>query len=149
MRFLLIAMVMVGVVGCAQPQRPVNFTVPTKEDTLDRMARALAAEGLETTTIDPQLHLLYTRWQDTGFMYGQVNNRTATVVRRYMVMVNPQQDNQQVTVRMEAKRCTPGLLTWNDVDVRGQCVVMDGLVPQHQAELDQLGARLAQAARAP
>ncbi len=131
--------------ACTAPQRPVSFTIVTAEDPVATVARALATEGLPPATVEPQMGLLQTRWEDTGFMYGQVQGLTATVVRRYSVLVTPAERGAKVQVRMEAKKCQQGGFSIGETDVRGPCEVLDGLVETHQQELDALGRKLAAA----
>jgi hypothetical protein len=133
------------VCGCAQEQRPFKFVVAQVADPVDTVARSLAQAGFVPATVDRQTGILTTRWEDTGFLYGQLQNVGATIVRRYTVTIGPVSTGSEISVRAETQRCAQGSTTISDAGVSGTCERMDGLVPKHQDELDHLGATLRQA----
>lgn len=143
-----LAFATVTLVACAHPQLAYRFEAPSAgpEPLLPKLSRALAAQGQQVLSVDDQAGVLYTRWQDTGFMYGQIQNAPANIVRRYVVTVQPGAV-AQVQVRQESQRCGQGQFSIGDQGVQGACVAMDGLVEKHQHELDTLGAQLQAAAK--
>lgn len=137
---------LVTIAACAQPQRPVEFTVAARaEDPFDTMVRALAANGLTPANVDRQAGVIQTQWQDTGFLYGQIAGVNATIVRRYAITLSRGAQGTNLLLRADTQRCAQG--TFNVVAPgSGACEGMEGLVPPHQEALDALGARLRQAA---
>lgn len=135
--------------GCTTPQRPFQFIAPPLPDAADAAARALAANGHAPASIDRQAGIVLTKWEDTGFNYGFVQNQPASIVRRFTVTLAPGPAGTNVVVRMDAKRCQKGGFTIGDLDVRGPCEALDGILEQQQREVDQLGLSLRQALLAP
>jgi hypothetical protein len=167
-------------VGCAQPQRLVRFHASSAagEDAIDRVVKTLVENGQQPSEVDPKTGIIHTEWQDTGFMYGNVQNETATIHRRYTAIVTPAAGGADVVLRMDAKRCAQARVvttttrtetsgnsvrvgnssvSWGGAAapaeqvttrVEAPCEPMDGLVDQHQEELDALGRTL-RAALAP
>jgi hypothetical protein len=130
--------------GCAHPQLPYQFALPgaVGSPLLDRVVRLLAAQGQEVDHVDPAAGVVYTRWKDTGFMFGQVQGSTANIVRRYLVVVTPRADGAQVLVRVEAQRCGRALFSIGEAGPQGACEEMNGVVPPHQRDLETLGTQL-------
>jgi hypothetical protein len=148
-RWLLLGAIPLSLASCMEPQRPVHFVAPHKaDDAVDVVARALASNGHEPSKIDRQTGIVYTRWEDTGFGYGFVQGQKATLVRRYLVTVSRGPSGVDVLLRSDQKRCQEGGYTIGDLEVRGACVVADGLVAKHQKQLEELGQAL-QAALGP
>ncbi len=137
--------VAIALIGCAQEQKPFRFVVTQLADPVDTVARALAQSGFVPATVDRQSGILTTRWEDTGFLYGQLANVGASIVRRYTVTVGPASTGAEISLRAETQRCAQGSTRVTDAGVEGTCERMDGLVPKHQDELDHLGATLRQA----
>jgi hypothetical protein len=131
--------------GCADVQKPYQFTAPhPPNDAVDNVARTLAANGHQPQNIDRQTGIVTTKWEDTGFGYGFVQNVKANIVRRFTVTIAKGSTGTGVTVRMDGKRCQEGGYTIGDVDVRGACETMDEIVPSHQKDLDSLGMQIQQ-----
>jgi hypothetical protein len=132
-----------ALLACLAPQRPFHFVSPrVSADVVDSVARTLAANGHQPANIDRAVGIVTTKWEDTGFKYGFVQGKEATLVRRYTVTIAPGAAADDVTVRQDSKRCQTGGYTLGDLDVRGPCEVEDALIPQHQQELDALGQTL-------
>jgi hypothetical protein len=140
-----IVFAMALVCGCAQEQRVVRFVVPSAADPIDTLTRALAQSGYTPAGVDRQSGIVTTRWEDTGFLYGQLQNVGATIVRRYTITVGPASTGSEVLVRADTQRCAQGTAVITDAGVNGVCERMDGLVPKHQEDLDELGGKLRQA----
>lgn len=139
------ALLLLGLVaGCAATQQPYRFSAPaTSEAAVAAVVRALAQNGLTTTAVDPRAGVVHTQWQDTGFMYGQVGNATATIVRRYIVTLSPSATGSDIQVRADTQRCAQGSFATDGAGaLQAGCEAMNGLVPKHQQELDALGAQL-------
>lgn len=137
-----LALSMLLLVGCAAPQRPISFSLaPRAGDPVDAVVRELALAGLAATSVDRQTGIVRTAWQDTGYLYGQLNGVTASIVRRYAVIVAAGASGVEVTVRADTQRCAQGTFNVLTPD-GGVCEGMDGLVPRHQEELNALAARL-------
>lgn len=142
-----LAVVLVALVaaGCAQPQRPFRFGLSQGVDApINAVAGALASEGYPPVEVDRQTGVISTQWQDTGFLYGYVDQVATTVVRRWLVVVSTSGSRPEVTLRMDAKNCVPGGFSIGDLDFR-RCVQMEGMVEAHQRELDELGRKLERA----
>ena len=138
--------------ACAQPQKPYQFVAPlAAEDPVDVVSRTLAMNGFAPTGVDRQSGIVQTKWEDTGFLYGQVQGVSSTIVRRYTAVVAklPASSEMQVQLRADVQRCQQGSYTIGDVEVRGSCEHMDGLVKKHQDELNALGAKLQQSLGSP
>jgi hypothetical protein len=134
---------LVFVAACAQVQRPYTISTPLPNTAvIDRVVRVLAEGGQQTAQVDAQAGVIYTRWQDTGFMYGQVQGATANIVRRYIVTVRPDNAGSSVSVRQDSQRCAQGQFSIGDAGVQGSCEMLEGLVEKHQHQLDELGARI-------
>ena len=129
--------------ACGAPQTPVTFATSTKPDAgLDVVSRTLAAEGQGSPSVDRQAGIARTDWQDTGFLFGDVNGKSASIVRRFTVVLAPTANGANVTVRIDAKRCAQGHFAIKGEEVRGQCEEMS-VVPTHfQEEVDALGEKL-------
>ncbi len=131
------------VIGCGSPQRPVTFLTSAKpESAIDTVSRTLAAEGQAPASADRQANIIQTEWKDTGFMYGQIQNTTATIVRRYTVTLAPTNDGSNVTVRVDTKRCPKDGFTVNGNEVRGTCEESTAIPGQLQDDLDDLAAKI-------
>jgi hypothetical protein len=134
------------IVACGSPQRPVAFaTSVTPDAALDTVSRTLAQEGHPPATVDRQSNIVQSEWKDTGFLYGQIANTPATIVRRYTVTLAPAANGAQVAVRIDAKRCPQGGYTIGGTEVRGSCEELDAIPGKYQEELDALGATLRRA----
>lgn len=137
---MFLALAALAIFGCASPQRPYSFHVDRADEGLIAdVVQALAANGQEAALIDPAARVVHTTWQDTGFMYGEVQGVTATIVRRYTATVRPEASGAIVMLRMDAQRCARGLYAIEGTALTGGCEVLDGLVPDHQGELDRMG----------
>jgi hypothetical protein len=132
--------------GCGSAQRPVSFVTSAKSDgALDTVSRTLAAEGHTPANVDRQANIVQTEWKDTGYLYGQVQNTTATIVRRFTVTIAPANEGANVTVRIDGKRCPQGGYTVGSTEVRGTCEELTMIPGKFQEELDALGRKLQQA----
>jgi hypothetical protein len=136
MRMFLFSVSMVA--ACAAPQKPFQFSAQSP-DAIGVVTRTFAAQGQSVEKTDPQNGIIQTAWSDTGFGYGFVENAGqsygATIRRRYTVIIA----GKDVTLRADTKKCA-------NVPATGEvCKELDGLVPKHQEELNQLGATLQQA----
>jgi len=134
------------ILACASPQRPYHFTLPsssTMVQTLPTMRAVLAENGLETVFIDEEAGIMRTRWMDTGFLYGKVQGLSATLVRRYAIVLIPQSDGSLgLTLRAEVKRCAQDGFEVSGEMVTGACESVHGLVSTHQNDLNTLGTQL-------
>lgn len=138
-----VALAMASLAGCGSPQKPAVFATSAKIDTgVDTVARTLATEGFSTSHVDRQAGIVHTEWKDTGFLYGQVQQRNATIVRRFTVVLAPQGEGSQVTVRMDVKRCAQGGFSIDGAEVRGPCEETDVVPEKMQEELDMLGGKV-------
>jgi hypothetical protein len=140
---LLLLAAPLALLACVSPQRPFHFVSPhLANDVTDTVARTLAANGHQPAQIDRRTGIVITKWEDTGFRYGFVQGKEATLVRRYTVTIAPGSVGDDVTVRQDGKRCQTGGFTLGDLEVRGPCEVSNDLIEQHQQELDALGATI-------
>jgi hypothetical protein len=130
---------------------PVQFASPMAGDgAVDAIARSLAVGGQTVAMADRQVGIVQTRWENTGFGYGFVGgaNLPAVIWRRYTIVIGPASSGVTLTVRADTQRCVQGRTTTTDgVNLNGECTTLyaDGLVPEHQAALESLGAQLKQA----
>src|SRR4051812_15022711 len=136
--------------ACAAEQRPYQFVIASGSDPAavsTDIASAMSAAGYPPSPVQPIPTVVYSRWEDTGFMYGQLPNGTmpANIVRRFSATRARSGAGEAVVVRMEAMRCTQGQFNTDGVEVNGECQRMDGLVPKHQQELEALGAAIERA----
>jgi hypothetical protein len=119
---------------------PFTFVSAAAADTgVDTVARTLAAEGQPPAQVDRQLHIVQTEWRDTG-----VGN-DETIVRRYMVTLDPGPAGTNVTVRIDAKICPKGGYTIGGTEIRGTCREANFITPGMQTDVDTLGAKIRQA----
>ncbi|GAC1353102.1 MAG: hypothetical protein NVS3B20_18110 [Polyangiales bacterium] len=129
--------------ACGAPQAPYRFTAQSAS--LDVAVRTLAGDGQEMATVDSTAGVVQTKWGDTGFMFGEIQGVTATLVRRFVVVMAP---GGAVTVRMDLKRCQRQGLTLGETDVRGICEVTDTVPGTMQEELNRIGGHIEQAMHA-
>ena len=144
------ALLLVGLVtlslACGAPQKPATFvTSATLESGIDVVARTLAANGFQSPAVDRQSGIVTTEWKDTGFMYGQIQGGTATIVRRFTVVLAPAGQGANVTVRMDAKRCAQQGFVVENAEVHGHCEEMPVIPEKFQLEVDALAAKVQQA----
>ncbi|MDB4940972.1 MAG: hypothetical protein JWP97_506 [Labilithrix sp.] len=138
------------VAACGAPQKPATFvTSGSPESGLDTVARTLAADGHPSPTIDRQTGIVSSTWQDTGFMFGQVGNVPATIVRRFTVVVGPAAQGSSVTVRMDVKRCAQGAYVIQNTVLQGSCEEINVIPEKFQGDIDALAAKVQQAMAAP
>jgi hypothetical protein len=133
-------------------RRPVQFTSGAlQEDPVQSVIRTLTAQGQTVAQADPQVGIVQTRWENTGFGYGFVSvgqpyprNEPAVIWRRYTVTLVRREAVADVTVRADTQRCTRDAQTLDGVNILGPCTTLyaDGLVPDHQQQLEALGAQL-------
>jgi hypothetical protein len=139
--------------ACGSPQRPATFITSAKVDSgVDIVGRTLAAEGHNPTNVDRQMGLVVTEWKDTGFLFGQTQSSPstpATIVRRFTIILAPSGQGANVTVRMDAKRCTQGAFKTDGKEVEGSCEELTVLPGSFQEEIDKLGAKVQKALGAP
>lgn len=130
--------------ACTAPQKPYQFPVSSStEDALPKIRVALAQQGHETQSMDTEAGIIYTRWVDTGFLMGEVQGQSATVVRRYAVIIAPSPHGvQKLTLRAETKKCAQDGFEIGGEMVTGACEGMNELAPAHQQEVDALGQQL-------
>jgi hypothetical protein len=131
--------------GCAHRQRPYRFTLAARDDAVDVVAQALAAQGLEPVLVNREgrgAGVIRTGWRDTGFLFGDYAGQNATLVRRYIITVERFERRMDVTVRADVVRCAAGSFVVRLPDEGGVCDALRGTVPTHQRELEQLGASL-------
>ncbi|MDI1442623.1 hypothetical protein [Polyangium sp. 6x1] len=145
-RFSLVLLALLGA-ACSgilpQPQQPYKFTAASGDgDPVDVVARQLASEGYAPDTVDKELGILHTQWQDTGLNYGRVQDTTATLVRRFTVTIARGANGSDILVRADLQRCPKGRFTIDSTGVRGPCVTTDEHYQRNQKELDGLGVRL-------
>jgi len=129
----------------AQTQRPYQFTAAAQpEDPIQALTRILVANGQTPVQGDPQAGIIQTRWENTGFGYGFIHSAPASIWRRYSVTVARREGSADVTVRADTQRCVEGASTLDGINILGDCTTQfaEGLVPAHQRQLDELGARL-------
>lgn len=125
--------------ACAAAQRPATFSLQgARPDAVGDLVRALAANGQEAEVIDRESGVVHTYWQDTGFRYGKVQNMDATIVRRYTVTVQPTASGNQISLRIDGQRCAQSGFRIAGGMLSGACEVMNGVVPSHQTDLDNL-----------
>jgi hypothetical protein len=106
MERLAFAVAFVVFAACAQPQRVVRFHAPVDEP-IDTLVKALVENGEQPAEVDAKSGIVHTEWQDTGFMYGQIRNKTATIYRRYTAVVTKGAAGADVVLRLDTRRCTP------------------------------------------
>jgi hypothetical protein len=136
--------------GCAEPQRPYQFTARIMaRDPLEALASAFAQAGQPPVIVDPQTGTVSGRWIDTKILDGQIAGRDATVVRRYSATLVHGAFGNEVTLSGSSQRCARLDFTLTEIDVRGSCLPMERLLPQHQQELISLGQRLQQSMTIP
>ena len=137
--------------GCAAPnlaKKPVLFSAKTADDPVDLVTRAFALAGQTVTTMDHQLNIVQTRWENTGFGYGFVDvggfSVGAVIWRRYTAIISRKADQADVALRADTQRCAESARTEDGLNVLGNCTTLwaDGLVPEHQQELEALGERV-------
>jgi hypothetical protein len=126
--------------------RPVQFSAgPGGDDLFVDVTRALVANGQTVAIADEKLGIVQTRWENTGFGYGFLDDgRGAVIWRRYSVVVAKRDAKADVTVRADTQRCAESATTADGVNIDGVCTKMftEGLVPDHQQQLDALGTQL-------
>jgi len=139
-------LVLLHSIGCSHAQLPYQFMAPSSANApADDVARLLAQEGRTPALIDAQAGIVQTSWENTGFMYGQVQGVTATIWRRYTVTLAQSPEGHRVVVRADVQRCAQGATSHDGAHVMGSCEGLgDSLVPAHQQELERLGDRLRQ-----
>lgn len=144
MKTLSLLLLASALVACTAPQKPYRFSLNTdKVQAMPDLRAALAEEGHETEYTDDEAGIIRTRWMDTGFMFGEVQGQTATVVRRYTVVLVSNPDNSMsLTLRADTKRCAQDGFEFAGEMVTGACEGMNELVGPHQDELDALGRTL-------
>jgi hypothetical protein len=136
--------------GCAEPQRPYQFsTAPMAREPIDALAAALTQFGQTPVVVDPQTGTLHTRWVDTGVHLGQVQNRDATLVRRYTATLVRGSFGNEVTVSADVKRCVLRDFVLTEIDVQGTCQALERLPQPQRQELIRLGQRIEQAMAIP
>jgi hypothetical protein len=102
------AVLVLAAASCSQPQRLVRFHAPTGADEpVDALVRAFVLNGEQPAEVDAKSGIVHTQWQDTGFMYGAIRNRTATIHRRYTAIVTKGAAGADVVLRIDTRRCTP------------------------------------------
>jgi hypothetical protein len=129
--------------GCASAQEPYQFTVAEPSAvSVDDLVRALAQQGQQAAEIDEYAGVVYTVWQDTGFLYGEVDDEDATIVRRYVATLQHGEAAASVQLRIDSMRCAPDRFDIDGYVLEGRCESMSGVVSAHQRELDELGQRV-------
>lgn len=132
--------------ACGAPQKPVTFvSSATIESGVDVVSRTLATNGFSSPQVDRQAGIVSTEWKNTGFGYGQIQGAPATIVRRFIVVIAPAAQGSNVTVRIDAKRCTQLGFAIEGAEVRGQCEEVPMIPEQMQNEVDALGSKVQQA----
>jgi len=127
--------------ACVHTQAPVRLDGPASL-ALEVLARELESLGLETADMDEPGGLLKTRWQDTGFRYGFVGEREATLFRRYAVVLQRRPADTGLTLRAEVAACPRGAAAFGGERLPVSCQPVEGLVEDHQRELERLGGEL-------
>ena len=128
-------------------QRPYHFTASRGTDidnSFERVARALADLGHTPVTVERGSGLITTKWEDTGMSFGLVEGKTATLVKRFHLTVQKGASGDEVTVKIELKKCAEGFTIKEDTDLVGTCEAMGDLPDPQQREVDQLGQGLEQ-----
>lgn len=144
------ATAVVGIGGCAAPQRPYSFSAPQMaRDPIEALNSAMTQVGLTPIVTDPQRGVAQTRWEDTGQKAGLLKEHEATYVRRYTATLVKGAFGSDVTLSESLQRCSVGRFTLLETDVQGECQVLERLPDKHQEELQKLGARLQQAMQVP
>jgi hypothetical protein len=129
--------------ACSQAQRPYAFFAPERtEAPIDRVVGALTRSGHPPVVVKPAAGLVQTRWEDTGFLYGQIDGVPATLLRRYTVTLLLAAGGAEVNLRADEVRCPRGAFVLSETAWAGACQSFDGVVPAHQEELDRLGEKL-------
>ncbi len=136
--------------GCLAAQRPYEFLshLRSEEEPTDALARALAQVEQPPVEVNRTLALVRTRWDVSDFAYGQVGGEPAVVVRRYLASWQGARGGTAVKLELQLLACARATVrvVQSGSDVKGACLALEGGVPgPFQAELDQLGARLAKA----
>ncbi len=138
---IVVPLLCLGMAACVHVQQSTRFSGPASL-TVEEVAKELVVCGHEPAVTDVRAGLVQTRWEDTGFLYGFVQEREASIFRRYTVTLTRGAADTSVAVRADVKRCPKGAEVSANNELRGACERLDGLVEQHQSELDALGARL-------
>lgn len=144
-----LALTLAGV-GCAHQPRPYSFTVGERKEAIDVVVKTLASNGLSNVDVDRSNGIVTTRWFDTGYRFreisevdnGPLREYPTNVFLRYRVSVGQQAGQQTVTLQTDAQRCSPVDAIVTSKGVEGSCVPMSVLMPSHQKEADELGAKL-------
>lgn len=131
-------------VACTAPQKPYQFSLQSEmSQAMPNLRAALAEQGHEIEYIDEEAGIIRTRWVDTGFMMGTVQERQATVVRRYTAILVRHADGPlTLTLRADTKRCAQDGFEFAGEMVTGACETMTELAGAHQEELTALGVQL-------
>jgi hypothetical protein len=138
----------VALAGCTQPQRPYTFqATPGPESIIDTLVRTLVSAGQPPESVEPDLGILRTRWeQQPQQCYQTPSQQQGALMRRFITTVAPTASgNNIVTVTMEAQCC----------EIRGErhhggmrpadCLVVGEILESHQNEVNALGSTLQQA----
>jgi hypothetical protein len=138
-----LALVALVAPGCTNLQRPFVFVTPAVPDGLQRVVRTLASQGWLVARQDPASGVVATRWRSTGFRYGFVaDGRPAVIVQRMVVVVTPGPGQSTVTVRTDLQKCVEGGVSVGTVEIREGCERLDGVLGQHQSDVDLMGHQL-------
>src|SRR5690349_6790138 len=128
--------------GCAEPQRPYQFTTSQMaRDPIEALAAAMTQASQTPVVVDPQTGNVNTRWVDTGVRSGTVQGREATIVRRYSAKLVHGAFGNDVALSANTQRCAVGGFVLTELNVEGTCVPMEHLLPEHKEELMRLGQR--------
>ncbi|HOX47425.1 MAG TPA: hypothetical protein PK668_27775 [Myxococcota bacterium] len=130
--------------ACVHAQKPVRFDGPAAL-ALEVLSQELEGLGLQTAEMDERDAVLRTRWLDTGFRYGFVDEREATIFRRYTLVLQRRPADTALTLRAEVATCPRGAAAFGGVELPASCQPMEGVLEDHQQELERLGLELQQA----
>ncbi|WP_225408826.1 hypothetical protein [Stigmatella hybrida] len=137
----------VALAGCTQPQRPYTFQAsPGPESVLDTLVRALVSAGQPPESVEPDLGILRTRWEQTQPCYQTPSQQQGALMRRFITTVAPTASGSNiVTVTMEAQCCEAQGERRHGGLRPGSCLAVNEILESHQNEVNALGSTLQQA----
>lgn len=134
---------LLALVACGAPVRPVVFVTSHKtSEVLDSATRVLAIEGQQVVRRDDAAGVMDTDWSNTGFKWGQVQNQSAVIVRRYKVVATPGEAGITVSVRIDAKQCPEGGFAIEHGQVLGACNELVDIPDTMQQDINAMAARI-------
>src|SRR5262249_19237022 len=108
--------------GCAQPQRPYQFSTPQMaREPIEALAASFSQLGLAPGLIDPKEGLVQPRWEDTHRRAAPIKDQEAVLVRRFSARLEHGSFGNDIMVSSEVRRCVVSGLAFTENDIRGTC----------------------------